>query len=373
LTIWDDANSNLVCDAEETCYRREFGPTGHVNAISFNMPYGDFDRDNNSLPDWWELQEGLDAEGVARRMYDDPDGDGLINLHEYWCGTHPLVPDGSNTLLSVAARSIDERIRGIDPATDIHRFVNYFANGSNGVFQLNANFWARDLDLSCVSVWHPEDYPGSKAATLITRKHIIMADHWPAGSYTFCDTNGTVLTRTVVDRKRISDDLRLGLLNEPLPDTFKPAHVPSTNLAHYISTGRYLPTLCLNQEKGATVLELVAWDCETTDKYGNHYRHYGYTSQTNLVTAQRCNVRTATVDGNSGCPVFLVVGDKLVLLFSKHLGYQGVETWSPFWGPLPSFHLDAIQNKINEWEGDNAVLYQLVPFDPSSFDGITNQ
>ena len=109
------------------------------------------------------------------------------------------------------------------------------------------------------------------------------------------------------------------------------------------------------------------------DKYGNHYWHYGYTSETNRVSMQRCNIRGATVGGNSGCPVFLVVDDKLVLFFSKHLGYQGVETWSPFWGPSPSFRLDAIQNKINEWEGGNASLYQIVPFDLSSFEGITNQ
>ena len=373
VDVWDDMNQNGEWDSGETSNKYVIAVTGHNMVETNKLAYKNFDRNNNDLPDWWDVQEGLDADGVARRMYDDPDGDGLINLHEYWCGTHPLVPDGSNTLLSVASRSIDDRIRDVDPSTSISRFVDYFANGATNVFIANTNFWARDLDLSCVSVWHPGEYPGSKAATLITRKHIIMAEHWPASSYTFCDTNGTVFVRTVVDKKCISDDLRLGRLNEPLPNTFKPAYVPSTNLVGYISAGKYLPTLCVNQEKSATVLELWDWDCATTDKYGNHYRHYGYTSETNRVSMQRCNIRGVTVDGNSGCPVFLVVGDKLVLLFSKHLGYQGVETWSPSWGPSPAFRLDTIQNKINEWEGSNASLYQIVPFDLSSFDGIVNQ
>ena len=324
---------------------------------------------------WWESLEGLDAEGVARRAYDDPDGDGLINLHEFWSGTHPLVPDGSNTLLSVASRSIDDRIRDIDPATAVHRFVNYFVNGSNGVFQANVNFWARDLDLSCVSVWHNGDHKGTKAATLITRRHVVLADHWwnYGGEYVFCDTNGLVVTNHLVETFPLSDDLRLGRLNVPLPESFTPAHVPSTNIVRYLSTGKYLPVICLNQEKGASIAELVALDCETTDDRGNHYQHYGFTSQTNLVSIQRCNVRGVTVDGNSGCPVFVVAGDELILLFSKHLGEKRSEKWMRFWGPMLPFRIEAIQNKIDEWEGDDAELYQIIPFDFSSFDGTVNR
>ena len=51
----------------------------------------------------------------------DSDGDGLINLHEYWAGTNPLVPDGSNTLLSVMSRSVDDRLTA-DPTGRIGKF-----------------------------------------------------------------------------------------------------------------------------------------------------------------------------------------------------------------------------------------------------------
>ena len=60
----------------------------------------------------WEILHGLSPSNAADAM---PDGDGLINLHEYWAGTDPLTPDGSNTLLSVASRSIDEYWAGTDP------------------------------------------------------------------------------------------------------------------------------------------------------------------------------------------------------------------------------------------------------------------
>ena len=374
VSVWDDANQNDEWNVGETSNKYEIAVTGHDMIVTNTLSYGDFDRNRNDIPDWWEMQMGLAADGVARRAYDDPDGDGLINLHEYWSGTDPLVPDGSNTLLSVAARSIDDRIGGSDPIASVPRFVDYFANGSINVFVANTNFWARDLDLSCVNVWNDGNYPGTQAATLITQKHVVMANHWwNDGSYTFCDTNGAVLARTIVDAKRISDDLLLGQLNEPLPNSFKPAHVPSTNIVRWLASGRYLPTLCLNQEKGASVAELMAVDAEITASGGRHYTHYGNTSQTNLVSRQRCNIRGATVDGNSGCPVFLVVGNELLLLFSKHLGHLSVETWSSSWGPSLPFRLEAIQRKIDEWEGVNTGSYQIVPFDFSSFGEIINQ
>ena len=37
-------------------------------------------------------------------------GDWLVNLHEYWHDLDPFVSDGTNTVLSILARSIDERI-----------------------------------------------------------------------------------------------------------------------------------------------------------------------------------------------------------------------------------------------------------------------
>ena len=44
-----------------------------------------------------------------------------------------------------------------------------------------------------------------------------------------------------------------------------------------------------------------------------------------------------------------------------------------FWGPMLPFRIEAIQNKIDEWEGDDAELYQIIPFDFSSFDGTVNR
>ena len=50
---------------------------------------GELDHDANGIPDWWE---DLFFDGVCAADA-DTDGDGLNNLHEYWCDTNPLNPD----------------------------------------------------------------------------------------------------------------------------------------------------------------------------------------------------------------------------------------------------------------------------------------
>ncbi len=369
FVFWDDADSNEVHEVSETTMPYTLSPFSHDMAFTNKLSYGLFDKDSDGMLDWWEIQYGLSPTNAADAVA-DLDGDGLINLYEFWCDAEPLVPDGSNTLLSVMSRSIDDRINGIDPATAVPRFIDYFVNGTNDVFVANTNFWARGLDLSCVSVWNNGNHPESQAATLITRKHVVLAQHWnnENNQYTFCDTNGLICVRSVVQRAQIYGDLLLGRLDSPLPDSFRPASVMTKNFVYNLSTGRYLPTLCLNQEKCATVLELESLDVETAG-----YVHYGMNSHTNVVSLQRCAVRAVTPGGNSGCPVFAVAGNELILLFAKHRGSWSEDTWSWFTGPMLSFHLEAIQGQINQWEGASASMYQLIPFDMSPYGGILTQ
>ena len=66
------------------------GPDGQndvVTATDWAPVYGMRDSNNNGLPDWFEEMYGVTD------PYADPDKDGLDNLHEYWCGTNPLVED----------------------------------------------------------------------------------------------------------------------------------------------------------------------------------------------------------------------------------------------------------------------------------------
>ena len=72
-------------------------------------------------------------------------GDWLVNQHEYWHDLDPFVSDGTNTVLSILARSIDERIAGRNPATAWTVFNDYLTNARTNVFVRNPGCWASPL------------------------------------------------------------------------------------------------------------------------------------------------------------------------------------------------------------------------------------
>ena len=362
LWFWLDANTNMIRDAGERYVTVPIRQNGHETTYEGTLNTSEFDLDGNGLFDWWEDETGLSAVAERHYGYDDNDHDGLVNLHEYWAGTDPLTPDGSNTLLSVCARSVDDRIRAVvNPSAAVNRFVNFEANGRNGIFIANTNFWAKDLDTGCVSVWNKGGGSGAQSATAITRRHVVMAQHSYGRVYIFCDINGVTYERTVTGDYNIPDtDFRLGRLNEDLPATISTPKILPADYAKFLHDGKYLPVVCVTHEKSASVAELIELNCSQVCATDNvRYHFLGHTAATNHVSVARNRIRAATTDGKSACPVFLVAGNQLVFLFSKFLGYSGLRTWSPYWGPMISHYLRDVQSKIDSWEGDDADRYQL--------------
>ena len=345
LTIWDDANSNLVCDAEEVCYRRDLGPTGHVNAISFNMPYGNFDRDNNSLLDWWEAVNGLSTV-TNGGPYADTDGDGLINLHEYWADCNPLVPDGSNTLLSVMARAVDSRLFGCDPVTAKHVYSNY------GMLITNPVCWVSGVDISCASHKNSTGY-NMRSATAISPRHVIMATHAsaPIGTvFSFLGNDGVVYGRTLVAANSIQgSDINIGLLDECLPSAVSYARILPSNYSDYIRTAKALPTLVFDYERKALVMDLQ--DLPVTKGALASCRY-----STNPL---RALFGEEVISGDSGNPRFLIMGDQVVLLNTLWKGGAGSGAFLTLW-----------RNEIQEAMDALAIGYQLEFADFSSFDTL---
>lgn len=85
------------------------------------------DKDNDSLPDAWELEQGLDPTN-ALDAEQDPDGDGLNNLQEFLGMTAPLnadtdgdgLPDGYET-----TAALDPTVADSDLDVDGDGYTNY--------------------------------------------------------------------------------------------------------------------------------------------------------------------------------------------------------------------------------------------------------
>ena len=71
-------------------WKRDWSSAAIGGTFSSALPYGGFDKDRNGLLDWWERQSGLSDVAEPHGEVDDSDGDGMINLHEFWAGTDPL-------------------------------------------------------------------------------------------------------------------------------------------------------------------------------------------------------------------------------------------------------------------------------------------
>jgi len=266
--LYDDLNTNAVLDAGEAFITQTSAVTGAVVAVAFKISLSSCDKDVDDMPDFWEARRGLSWTNVADAC-GNPDGDGLINLHEFWCRTDPQAVDGAQYALADAALAIDSRIAGRNPTNALPLFENYLANGANGVFIRNTNCWAADLDLSCCSPWN--SYLGNKmAGTLISPRHVLFAAHYdqiPTNrTLTFVDHQNNVITRTLVAKMQHWSytnnptpypDLTVGLLDTDVPtNQISFANVLPDNYAVYFGNGKRLPAVCLDQEEKSRILDV---------------------------------------------------------------------------------------------------------------------
>lgn len=372
IKFWDDVNQSGTLDDDEASSSVTVSPNGHDFAGTYTLAYGGFDADHNELPDWWEDDRGLLSTTLPHGTTDDTDGDGLINLHEYWADCDPLVPDGSNTLLSVFSRSVDERIANVDPVASVGRFVDYEADVGTGLLRISTNFWVKGVDVSCVSVAGGGGTMADRPATAITRRHVVMSWHWNRGEYVFCDASGATNKYTIVDSYNVPDsDLYVGRLDRDLPTTIQIPYLLPEDYEDYLYIGKYLPIVSMNQNRSASVLEIEQINgVERVN--GVAYYQMTRTRSEPPINMSRSDIRYATIDGNSGTPKFFLLGDRLVFLFSTHGGVSGSTEWGFWVGPNISHRLNAVQRAIDNWEGEIASRYQLNVLDLSTYKKVSH-
>ena len=310
--FWDDANSDGMRDDGEFSISRTVAISGHENSVTNDFQAELMDRDRDGMPDWWELAHaaaGLSPYNVVDSRQ-DPDGDGLINLYEYLLSKNPNLCDGTNEAPSILSMAIDSRLAAATNAVlSLPLYDNYYVNGTNGVFLKNEYCWAGDLDFSCMSVWNDSSEPHSHTGVAISRRHVLFAAHWALGvgsQMGFLGTNGVVYTRRVSALRHVANDITLALLNEELPSCVSDVAVLSSNACQRILSGKYLPFICVNQDKNLLVREIgyISYpESEDVD-----------VSHTSPSTTSRREFYQLLRDWDSSGPSYFVFSNKLVLI-----------------------------------------------------------
>lgn len=327
VSVWDDVNRNGRWDEGECSNRYDVTAiTSHNMHVTEPLAYLNFDRDRDNLPDWWEMANGLDIDGNPKDEYADPDGDGLINLHEFWAGTNPLRPDGSNTLLSVFTRSIDERLRNHNIATNVvDVYVDYAVNGFATNFIRNSECWLEDVDLSCCSMWNEAENslsgPTQTAITVISPRHVVYATHYDYAQgnlytmptnkvYFFRGVSGTIYSRRIIEKRGVGGDIAIGLLDTALPVAdVRVAHILADNYYSYIGTGRLLPTFIIDQQEKAFV-----GSCSGLSNGEKYFTLHWLDIKDRYLFRKVSGV----VGGDSSSPKFLLLHNTPVLLGVTH-------------------------------------------------------
>lgn len=257
--------------------------------------------------------------------------------------------------LDWATNSLAQRIVGVDPAVCLSRFVEYPpSRGRLGFprclferpFPPNEKFWLKDVDFSCVSPWN-DSYGTQRAGTLISRRHVIFAKHFPLGEQTrilFIDREGEVCPCRIVATKALEKcDIMIGLLDYEVTPDIRPAKILPEDYARHIGDGKGLPIVTFNQREQAFLSQLNGI---STNAQARFISNIAPTNRSWRALGGRM------IGGDSGNPAFLLVGKDPILLYCLLSGGVGH-------GPSVFHYRREIQKAMD----DLAPGYRLEAFD----------
>lgn len=235
------------------------------------------------------------------------------------------------------AEGIVRRLESGEPAKSLSRFIDYPVNARKDIFRPNTNFWAKGIDFSCASPWNSSS-GALRAGTLISRRHIVYAAHYPLAAGTrivFVDGDGNVCPCNLEKSKKIAGtDIMIGSLNAEVTPNINPARLLPHDFAKYLSgCGAGLPIATFNRQEK---LFLTAAGAIPTSRSPNAYAH-------SLIPARKefQNHRERIVVGDSGNPAFLLLNGEPVLLYCLHYGGCGA-------GPALHLYAFEIQRIMDE-------------------------
>ena len=203
-----------------------------------------------------------------------------------------------------------------------------------------------------MSPWN-SDRGQLKAGTLISKRHVIFAKHFPiaVGSrIVFVGEDGVACPCRIAATKAIAgSDIMIASLDYEVTPNIHPAKVLPSDYARWIGSGAGLPTVTFNQREELFVNDLDGLATNAFRRFARSYAPKSYV---------RTRFRRELIMGDSGNPSFLVVNGEAILLYCLTGGHGGS-------GAPPHRYRYEIQQAMDEL----CPGYKLEEFDFSKIAG----
>ena len=175
---------------------------------------------------------------------------------------------------------------------------------------------------TCASPWNSRGGQ-FRAGTAVTPRHVLVATHYslaPNDTIKFVDPNNNVVTRTVTRKTKVgaNTDIDMLLLDSDLPATITPCKIFPQNFEDYLPAGSdsylfaatQIPLITINAQGEQVSLRELS---QVTQSFlhGNNYIVHVRIPDT---TSPRYPFYEPAIDGDSGSPVFAVIGSELWLM-----------------------------------------------------------
>lgn len=266
----------------------------------------------------------------------------------------------AGTAAENAALNVDTRIAGKNFAKSGKMYSTY---EPPNYFVRNGDFWAADVDLTCLSAYNSYGWGGEggpqRAGTLVSPRHFLCATHFliPVGTTMyFVRPGGRIITRTVTDYRTVGWDITVGVLDFDVPPgiTFARVLPPDWRTRLYAPQGSEaqtyrwpVPVLNVNQFREGLVADVETW--------GPAGSNYVCSSRT-PIDPQRQVFYKDVIGGDSGSPSFVIINNTAVVLTQWTFGGGGQGDQDVYYAP-------AINAAMAQLGGG----YQLTEIDLSAF------
>lgn len=218
----------------------------------------------------------------------------------------------------------------------------------------NNNCWAKDLDLTGYAA-AIVPLGGVGGGTLITKKHVLLANHVPYSQSPFMiffiNNNNVSLVYNVMKTKRVANtDILIGELDREVDPCLKVYNVLPANYDKYFDKVNNFPILYSDQERKALIGE-----------FGGINNSYGSTNTVINVSKDpnRAQYFEAVIGGDSGNIVSTIINNEVVLIGAWYMTFG---TSAGLGTNIPSYI-----NEVNNTIASLSSGYKINEVDLSGF------